>query len=86
MVNNSNNLVKGSSMRKKLQNSKVYAESQDKQEEDAAVFAATQKRKRFAKPEEVIHSHHSMQVSQLFIAAFAARPNFKAGNYGESEP
>ena len=49
----------------------------------------------FAKPEEVIHSRHSMQVSFFFffiffffyhLAAFAARDNFKAGDYGESEP
>ena len=29
MVNNQNNLVKGSSMREKLQNSKGYAETQE---------------------------------------------------------
>ena len=43
-----------------------------------------------AKPEEVINSHHSMQVSlslsfEIHLAPFAARDQiFKAGNYGGS--
>ena len=49
------------------------------------------RRECFAKPEEVIRSRHSMLVSFLLIflihlVAFAARDQFKADNYGESEP
>ena len=45
----------------------------DKQEEEAAVVAATLNKKCFAKPEEVIQCHHTMQVAfkKINLAAFA---------------
>ena len=48
----------------------------------------------FAKPEEVIHSHHSMQVSFLFYffifypisCICSQRPNFKLVTMGNQSP
>ena len=64
-----------------------WSNGEKRQEEEAEVVAATQKRKCFAKPEEVINLVITVCrfLSQIHLVAFAARDQmFKAGSYGGS--